>query len=184
LLRLTLLRPEHIASVKHTVAQARVWRIVVFILALRIAVIALNIAMQIGMWTQNGDGFLIGETPAETLLVITMVAIFAVIYAVEPLGRVKAVTALGVALSAYFRQPLSLILAIGGAVLLLVLSQTIIMTGIIWLWVRFLVGTYTVEAGYSLTIVFFLLTGLVIYVYYRLLARLSLRRTARRIARD
>lgn len=109
LLRISGLRPEGIAAAKHAAAQLRAWRTMIPVIGLRLAAVSLWIVLPIMAEFTSGnlDRYLDGVSasiaydPPLWLLGLVIAATVAVVYMVEPYWRMKAMTAVGLAVSSY-----------------------------------------------------------------------------------
>ena len=124
LLQLTLLTVPQIVAAKHGTAQVRAWRLMVLIIGMRVAV-ALMIVLSylLILFRDTGSSF---RTPGQTLTSIIgqlVLITLGILYILEPWWRMRTVTALGVAISARTRQPISAVLAAAGMVFALWLLQ-------------------------------------------------------------
>jgi hypothetical protein len=127
LLRLSLVTTAQIVAAKHGVAQVRAWRSMIFIIALRVAVlIALLISYFITMLYQNALYPMMPTDVWNEIVAGAIILVLGILYALEPWWRMRTVTALGVAISARARQPTSSVLAATGAIFGLWLLQGIV----------------------------------------------------------
>lgn len=168
LLRMTPVEPEAILEVKHTAAQLRVWRLMVAIVSTRLIVFilgALTMFSQIQEFGLRGDDYLFLFT----------LFIFAVVYVIEPTWRLRGITALGLAISSRVRNLVSISLAAIGAVGGVWLSQAMVIGFIFWTMILILRETSPQTTTYSVVLFFCIGTAVIIYVYYRLLSKLSMK---------
>ena len=101
-LRLTLLPVEYIVAAKHGVAQVRVWRYTILLVAFRLAVsVMLVITLFLSLYRGGlaSPDFSLAQALAA-LPTLLMLAALSALYVLEPFWRVRMVTALGVAVSA------------------------------------------------------------------------------------
>jgi hypothetical protein len=177
LLGLTSLTAEQIVYAKYAVGQLRAWRMMLIVTGVRFAVALLAVVsfvINILRWGWR-------ENFVNTIQFILIFALFFAIYLIEPLWRLRAMTALGMAISVHTRSVVSSVLAGLFGTLAVWLSQGVIFAGIIFVFSLFARGTYQSE---SLACLLFLACGtvaLAVYNYYRLLGRYCLRRVVRRV---
>jgi hypothetical protein len=188
LLRLTSLTIPQIIAAKHGAAQLRAWRMMILVMGLRLAI-----------WLVLGINFVLllsqpwglGMTTVEaftTLVAALMLALLFLIFVIEPFWRMRAVTALGVAISARARHSTSGVLAAGGFVAALWLGQGFVVVAVMLAISMTLLPLGALEtAAYqvvfvapALLVVVILLT---VYGYYSVIQTWGLRRAERWIAR-
>jgi hypothetical protein len=180
LLHLTALEPDDIVEAKHTAAHIRASRAAAVVTSVRLAGVILLVlfyalvARRFGFYTSS---------PQYILLLMLSISIAAVVYIFEPTWRVRAVTALGVAVSTRVQNGTSVVLAGLGAVLAVWVSQALIGAALITFlsvsrYDRFYYRPMT-QAAWALFICLALTAAL--GLYYTLLTRFSLRYAARRI---
>lgn len=140
LLRLTLLPVEYVIAAKQGVAEVRVWRYTILLVALRLAVavmLLITLALMLGRASAPPPA-----APARALAVLVQLLVLAslgALYVLEPIWRARMVTALGVAVSARAAR--------GAPPLLLGVAAL----GVLWLAGFFL--AIVVAFGVSLTLV-------------------------------
>ncbi len=120
LLRLTPLTTRQIIAAKHGGAQVRAWRAAMLVIALRVVVILMATGTVI--WETviyGGWGSLRGSDLSSFVVTVISVALISGLYILEPLWRLRAITALGVAISARARHQTSSLLTAVGAILAL-----------------------------------------------------------------
>jgi hypothetical protein len=107
ILRLTNVTPESLLRAKYAVAQTRAWRLLIVETALRLAAVVLA-------W----EVFLSDMMPGNGLLLVSealFLALLSAICLIEPLWRMRTLTAFGLAISAQIRDlPLATLGAFGG----------------------------------------------------------------------
>lgn len=187
LLRLTPLRPDAIIGAKHVITQIRSWRAFMALLGARIATVLLALAQAFVLpavfdyynpLADLGEFFV--TEPFLSTFVLVNIVIFTVVYLIEPFWRMRAMTALGISLSARFRNLTTASLVALAAIGLVWLSQVVIMGFIIWLMISFLSSMFVGVSSEVLPVLcvttFCAGTGFVIYWYYRSLRATSLNR--------
>jgi hypothetical protein len=133
LLRLSALENAQIVAAKHGAAQVRVWRLMALIIGSRVAV-ALALGLRFVIDSLD-DVAWAGRTPGDIVSILLGQAalfVFAAVYAVEPFWRMRAVTTLGVAISARVRERISSVLLAVGALAAFWLAQGIIIAAMIF----------------------------------------------------
>ncbi len=179
LLRLTPMRIETLIDAHYAVAQARAWLMTALVTTLRVATVALFL-LTIFVLPLVLRGF-IGDLGLgydfSWLFSFTGLALVAAIFMIEPLWRMRAVTALGLALASRFRQPTFGALAGLGSIFALWLAEAILLGMMFWL--TALVG----RLSWSVTPAFGAILGaFVIGLFYRALTSRSLARAVREAA--
>lgn len=196
LLRLTLLKDCEVVAAKASVAWLRSWRFLLLVLGLRLGVVLVFIvqttlypvligqpddSLPVELWDE------LFYQPVETSLSLLALVLFVVIYLLEPLLRLRALTGLGLLLSTYVRHTVTVWLVGVGAIIAVWLTQVALGAGLIAgaLWVgerarRLLLTSYYMESTIVLVGVVTSLTAL-LFIYYGLMQRLSLHHTIRRL---
>ncbi len=195
LIRLTALHENGVVRAKHSIAQLHTWRPTLIMVAVRFAMIWIYVLAYFfapgillrdaAQMTSRLSMFV--YAPVESLLVLLISAFTAAIYILEPLWRMKAMTALGLTISSYILNGPLAMLASMGAIFAVWLAQLIIFASLtvvfgVFAPLFFFSSTVTFLYVYSLGVS--LINGLTIYGFYILLQEWSLRRVMRRIARD
>jgi hypothetical protein len=115
-LRLTDLNSEQFVTAKYALTQVRTWRVVALVMSLRISLIAF-LAIRL-----------------ELLPALLVLAGYALVYVLEPLWRMRALTALGVAIATRLRNTIYALVAGLAATLVLWVAQAIfVLTVVSWL---------------------------------------------------
>jgi hypothetical protein len=139
LLRLTPILETDIVAAQHQIAGVRAWRMLAVIVGARVAVVLLLLihTFILPLALNNPVNYFYGADPFDELAVMLALGLFFAIYAIEPLWRMSAVTALGLALVVRFRSALTAWMAAVGAIGVMWLVQGIIMAILLWasLWV-------------------------------------------------
>lgn len=127
LLRLSLVTVPQIVAAKHGAAQVRAWRLMVVIIALRVAVLLMvSISLLPALIHTSAFAYVsAAQLPNAFVELIVLIAL-GLLYIIEPWWRMRTVTALGVAISARARQHVSAVLAAGGTVFAIWLLQGVI----------------------------------------------------------
>lgn len=177
LLRLTPMHLEAIINAQHAVAQTRAWLVSVLVVALRIDVLILVLVTAFALpfiFLRNlGDVIGFGYD-FLWLSVVTALVLTAFISVIEPLWRMRAMTALGIGLAARFREPTMAILAAAGNVVGLWIVELIVL-GLTWA-----VSLMTASVfGYFTPVFIALISGGVIWIFFRNLTARGLTRAIR-----
>lgn len=184
LIRVSLLRPGQIVVGKYVLAQVKAWRDTVRVMWLRLVVVVGGIG--IAAWTvlagrlaQTGSG----QSAFDGLFPYLLSSVAGALFIIEPYWRMKAVTAIGVAVSARSLSGMGATLATGLAVLAFWFGQLVIFAGLMFClstsaWIVFL-G----EAALAVCAPLFAVgIGAVIYGFYSIVQQASLRHAAWRLA--
>jgi hypothetical protein len=183
LLRMTPIVEEHIVAAKHSLAQVRAWRVMAVVLCARIATVLLILLHVFLLPVVIGDG---PDTFGgfrydffNSSLALISVGIFLTIYVIEPLWRMRAVTAVGIAISARVYTVAFALLTAFAAMVVTWISQVAILGMIGWLTVGFFGGFFTLfMCGILVSCI---ATAYVVRAYYRGLEGWALGYAARRI---
>lgn len=192
LLRLTSLNEKGMVQAKHAVAQLRMWRTTTRLMSMRGALL---LVLLIYVWVL--PALLFGDysfwnslqyNAVVTLGTLVVSGLVSVVFVIEPLWRMKAMTAFGMLISSYVENTALATLASLGAVLVLWLMQMIII-GTLWFGSAFLGSNVFFVAYYTnsqiAVIIYLVFVGLIttvtIYGFYHLLQTWSLWRVTQRI---
>lgn len=183
LLRLTPLPQSSIVAGKHAVAQLRVWRALAVVVGLRAAAVS---ALLVSWFVLSGLGML-----SDFVLVSPLVAV----YVLEPIWRVRSLTALGLVISSYLLDRSLAVLTSGLALAAVWLAQTVI-AALMVAWDRTLYrmlssfryyvdsySVYVIDVPKLAGFLFVLSLAAVIVGFYIALRRWSLWQVRRRISR-
>lgn len=178
LLRLTPMQRETIIEAEYSVAQARAWRSLSMVLGLRIAALVLLLAQVLLLppAIERAGGQVYNSTYADPglfLIVVGFILFFAV-YLVEPFWRMRAVTALGLAVAALFRGIIPAALTAFALLVAMWIAQVVIMGVIFWC---------SISAAFGLQYAYppcaSLVTGGIIYGFYLVVRQEALKRAVR-----
>jgi hypothetical protein len=133
LLRLTALENPQIVAAKYGATQVRVWRLMVLIIGSRLAA-ALTFGLSMFLDVLTGYGWNTQPRGAviSTLIGQAVLVFFAALFIIEPFWRMRAVTALGMAISARARERATSVLAAVGVLAAFWLVQGIIITAMVF----------------------------------------------------
>lgn len=189
LLRLTPLTRYQIIAAKHSVAQVRAWRWMILIVALRFGMVliggltALFLSLQPDVWGYVLPGHLI-----SIFFWMVFLGLVGAVYAVEPFMRMRAVTALGVAISARTQQQASAVLAAVGSVFALWMVQGIVLFVLVLIgsalfaWLA-LMESIALQVVICTPLLLACVTIAVVYGFYSVMQVWSLRSAERWLAR-
>jgi hypothetical protein len=196
LLRLTALSESGIVRAKHAGARLRVWRATLIVASVRVTTISLillgGLVVPFILYGRGplADNFFSGliYEPVGTILALVVVAVTAAVYIVEPFWRARAMTALGMVLSAYIQSVPMALLAGLGVILTVWLLQVIIVIALV---LGLGIGLGTVfsplmfgSSAFAVALYLLiscLITAVTIYGFYSLVQTWSLRRVWNRI---
>ncbi len=180
LLRMTPMQLDVIVGAQHAIVQTRAWLMTVLITSLRVAVVLFYLFTtfilpliyrgSLGDFMTLGYGY-------DFVWLFTLVALFALgfVLIAEPLWRMRAMTALSLALAAQFREPVLGTLAGLGSVIGLWLAELIILGLLFYLTI--IVATST---SFTFAPVFGSVTGgIAVWLFFRILKGRSLGRAIR-----
>jgi hypothetical protein len=188
LLRMTNLKRREVIHAKHALAQERTWRLLVLVMAMRVTVIVLGVIHTmfiIPLETDRSFGSLFAEgfreVPFQMTAALVILTLFVLVYVLEPIWRVWAVTAMGTAVSARISGITPAILTGLAGIGLMWLGQGGIAVG-------YFIGIFTMfgdvevnstEVGLMLFFFVEVVFALIIFQYYRGLRQWALRRATR-----
>ena len=189
LLRLTLLPNRQIVAAKHAAAQVRVWRATMLITALRTATVLIG-TLNLLLLAFNDSYFMRGVSFGEwiSLLVLLLTGgVVCAVYLLEPLWRMRALTALGVAISARTDHATSAALLGIGAIAVLWIAQIMLLIFLLaGLSMLFLpLGLIETSLGLAICTPVVLVALLIVVVrgFFSIIQTWSLRRAERWVAR-
>jgi hypothetical protein len=146
LLRMTPIVEGRIVAAKHSLAQVRTWRVMAVVLYARIAAVLLILLHVFLLPVLIGGGpDIFGGFRYDffnSFVALVTVIIFLAIYCIEPLWRMRAVTALGIAISTRVYAVVFAFLTAFAALVVTWISQVAILGIIGWLTVQFASGFY------------------------------------------
>jgi len=188
LIRLTNLNRQSVIHAKHALAQENTVRILVLVINLRLALVVLfglfNILVEDPFTGRtNFELFqdVFDENRAEATLSLLTLLLFWLVYIVEPVWRVQAVTAFGLAISARVSNATQSLLAGLAGIAFMWVSQGMLLMAFFAM--LFFIGV-RIEIpnpllGWLVTVGIVVLIAVLIYGYYRILSRWGLRRAVR-----
>ncbi|HVU11580.1 MAG TPA: hypothetical protein VHD90_09890 [Phototrophicaceae bacterium] len=192
LLRLTLLRLDQVVAAKHGAAQTHAWRWMALLIGTRLAIsLMLLVTVLITFFQEHPFG--LAELAASPALLTQYLALFLVIvllglvFSVEPFWRMRAVTALGVAISTRTQQHAVGVLAALAAIMAIWLAQGFIILTI-FMFASFLLAPLALAELSTLQVAVcspWLLLGMfagVVYGFYNIIQTWSLRSAERWLA--
>jgi hypothetical protein len=182
LLRLTPLRENEIIQAKYAAAQLRSWRMMLWVIGLRLGVLILCgfhlwIIPVLDGYRNDVFGNLFGsifEYPVEFFSFFISLLVFTAIYLIEPVWRMQALAALGLSISARIRQLIFSTLAALGALVAVWISQAMIMGGILWSLFSMLSSMVSSAVAFCCITTACITTAFVIRLYYQQLKNWAL----------
>jgi hypothetical protein len=144
LLRMTPLREESIVSAKHGLAQVRAWRVMAVVLWMRMAAVILLLLHGFLLPVLFGGYFFLEDIFRydffNPLTLLVVIGITLAIYVIEPVWRMRALSALGVAISARVFNLVYGFLTAFAVTVGVWISQAIIMLALGWVTVQVGIG--------------------------------------------
>lgn len=113
LLRLTLLRIERMILAKHGTAQIRAWRLMALVVGVRVGAVALLVFLYTSPIFISVPIYV---DPLEALFGYLIIGALSLIFIVEPLWRMRALTAVGLVISSRMHSSMATILMAAGYV--------------------------------------------------------------------
>jgi hypothetical protein len=185
LLRLTGIREGELVLAKHMITQIRVWRTTMWVIGLRIAATLIAIIATLTVYFFN-TSFSEYRTFQENVVfflfnIIPLMGLFC-IFILEPLWRMRAMTALGMVISVRTRDnALAVLLSVAMVLALWLMQAVVIAAVVVGLWVL----AFVLSAGDMLALCAPLTTLLlifsVVYGFYSILKTWGLRQVTRRL---
>lgn len=188
LLRLTSLHGEGISRAKHAVAQLRAWRGVLVLGGARFAA-AWIYCVSYGLLYLTNPVWVSGtpSRPLESALFAVVIVFTLTIYVLEPLWRMKAMTALGMVISTYVLNTPAAMLVGVGMILVVWLAQLVVLV-VLFIGLTIFATPIYFSASFIAAFLYLLLAGfitaLTIHGFYAIMQSWCLRRVVRRISRD
>jgi len=191
LILMTNLSRMGIVRTKHTLSQIRAWRITIILVSFRLAVCLLVVLHMFLLPDEFTGELLITdyvreliERPFQTFFGTTLTVIFAFTYVVEPLWRMRAVTAMGTSISARNWSVTTSMMIGLAAILGMWISQAAIIAGYFWFSSIFttssiFLGMYSEIVEYVVIFLWVTVAAFIIYAYYRWLREWNLQNAAR-----
>jgi len=166
LLRITELRGENILLAKYAIAQIRAWRFLSVEVAIRVAGLVLGVLFEPQIFV-----VLVLTLPVSWCLMILVAG-----YVAEPLWRMQAIIALGVAIAARVHNHTFAILTALGAILVIQVLRFVVLAGLWYVTLGLLTSRTNVFCMLPLASI---ATTYILYVFYQTLRKISLRHAAR-----
>jgi len=188
LLRMTPLPEERIVEAKHGIAQVRAWRVMAVVLFARVATVMLILFNTFVLPPVLGvSGPLADIFRYEffnPLLVLITAVIFLAVYVIEPVWRMRALTAVGVAISARVHSLVFALLAAFAAIVAIWINQALIIGIIGWITIR--IATIIPDASIYMCAVLpaCIGTAFIVRSYYTSLAGWALGYATRRVYQE
>jgi hypothetical protein len=141
LLRMTPLREESIVAAKHGLAQVRAWRVMAIVLWTRTAAVIVILLHAFTLPVLFTGSFFLADFFRyeffNPLLLLITFGIMLAVYVAEPVWRMRALSALGVAVSARVFNLIYAFLTAFAVMVCVWISQTLIMLGLGWVTIQF-----------------------------------------------
>ncbi|MEP7290877.1 MAG: hypothetical protein ABI835_03790 [Chloroflexota bacterium] len=188
LLRLTTIPSKQIVAAKYGTAQLRAWRTMTLVIAVRLAVLLIFVLTIANLIVQYPNTL---NTGAPLFLILALaVACVAVagVFLIEPFWRMRAVTALGIAISTRVRQPVSGILVAVGTVAAFWLVQGMVAGALLLGATLFFAPLSLLEVAITQTVfwsplLFLVIAAVTLYGFYSVIQTWAIRRAERFAAR-
>lgn len=183
LLRMTPIIEERIIAAKHGLAQVRAWRVMALVLYTRVAAVALLLLHVFLLPIFTG-----GPSPFEVfrydvfnpLLGLITIVIFLAVYVIEPVWRMRAMAAVGIAISARVYNIAFAFLTAFAVMVVVWIVQAIIMGIIGWLTVQ-IVATFFITVFMCGVLSACIATAYIVRAFYNTLEGWALGYATRRI---
>jgi hypothetical protein len=170
LLRITELRGENILLAKYAIAQIRAWRLLSVEVAIRVAGMVLAVLFEPQVLI-----VLVLTLPVSWCLIILVAG-----YVAEPLWRMQAIIALGVAIAARIQNYTFAILSALGFILVIQVLRFVVLA-VLW---YVTLGLLTSRANvFCMLPLASIATTYILYVFYQTLQKISLRQATRFVIR-
>lgn len=189
LLRLTALNDSGLIAAKHAVSQLRVWRRLLAIVAIRLALALIGLIILLRDITRIPDGDVMVSAVGAIVGGLAVTFLLTILYLFEPFWRVRAITAFGVYVSVRERNTASALLAailgLGGMWLAQAILLGSVVMGLAFAVVPLLFGVSAVGSSYLFSLfcngLFIVLFISSVYGFHHLVERWSLRQAQRRL---
>jgi hypothetical protein len=185
LLRLTAVREGELVLAKHAGAQLRAWRSMATVIGLRVAValVSLIFFAHEYVWSTRRFGFDAGAPFGYFILNLLPFALLYGVFIIEPLWRMRAVTALGMVISARSTDASASALSAMGALLAFWLAQLVVAAAVVagFSVLLFSIALFGIGALCAPLLALLVLFS-TLYGFYSVLKTWSLRQVARRVA--
>jgi|GEM_PF-2219038 len=183
---------------KYTLGRLRTWRPYLLMFGARLSVfIVFLLMLTVVEFLHNGrigDGYIdaIRDYPFQTITATSVISLLILTYLIEPFWRTRAMVAIGVMISTYARRVSSAAIFSFFAGIIIWMSQVLI----IWMlgYTFFSLEEFLSRMWYNITrsyddsviwlvlaITFMIMTFIIIYLYYRVVQRVALHRTLKRL---
>lgn len=183
LLRLTQMGEVAIINAKHMAGQVRVWRVTLVLVSMRVTILFLMLVHITILPYWFGRNYTVLNSVFDSLRVNPIPTVFFVIsffllwsiFIIEPLLRMPAMTALGIALSSRVHNASLGLLAGMLGIMVVWLAQAFIVGGMVGLLMLFLAGVRDFILAFGALFIACLLLGGMVYLFYQRLQVWSLR---------
>ncbi|MDX2139829.1 MAG: hypothetical protein SF123_17215 [Chloroflexota bacterium] len=181
LLRLTSLSTEGMIAAKHAISQTRCWRPMLMLVGTRLGILALGgILLMLAAYSYGGG---IQLRRLEEFYTFFCIIVLCAVYVIEPYWRMKAMTAVGVAISALNRSTTSAMLGAFGSLVGAWILQVLVVGVSMYVTSRLMFnssfsGTIVVMCNITLLIAVFIGT---LYGFFRFTEQRALERALARL---
>ena len=182
LLRMANMREGYFTVSKHNIAQIKAWRALITVIAVRLVAVILYAITGVISFFDGGIGNSVYNAIWTVILLIGFIAL-AVIFLIEPLWRMRTMTAVGLLVSAHTRNPSSSPLAAIGVTFAVWIAQIFMIIALL-LGLGGLLFPVILFGGIALCAPFFLIAVIIggVYGFYTIVQNWCLRRIALRLA--
>jgi hypothetical protein len=182
LLRLTTLSTEGMVAAKHAISQTRCWRPMLMLVGTRLGIIALVVLLLLLAAVAYGGTIQIRRL--EDIYYFFCIVVLCAVYVIEPYWRMKAMTAVGVAISALNRSTTSAMLGAFGSLIGMWILQVLVVGGAMYVTVVLLTngasGSSTIAAVCNVTLLIAVFVG-TLYGFFRFTEKRALERALARL---
>jgi len=188
LLRISLLPERDIIAAQYAIVQLRAWRVMVVEIGLRLFVVIVTLMVFLYFAFASGEGTAASSWGAVAQFFVPVI-LFAMTYIVEPLWRMRAITAMAEALGRGISNATSAYVATFLALLGMLIFQGVIGIGLLQVLSNEVLVTSEAVAERSNTItlitwfVSILIGPVILYLFYRLIQSASIRWAVRILRR-
>lgn len=197
LLRLSTCESELLKS-KYTLARLRTFRPYLLLFGARLAVVMMFFLLLVYVELSDSGNLLselsrsLQDYPVQTVVVLFTFSLLVSLFLIEPFWRIRTISALGLMISTYVRRVASAAIFSFFVAIIIWLTQGIIIYAILFsvievgdymssLWFDLTGEYYSSEITITILTIFMILTFLIVYFYYRILQRIALHRTLKRL---
>jgi hypothetical protein len=181
LLRLSSITPRQVNDAQHGLGQLRAWRFMAVVVGARMAVVLIAglqaFVLPMLLYNDTSVSGLFSFFGLFGWMIILTFGVFFLVYIIEPFWRMRAMTALGLAISARVASLTGGLLAGFGAIVAVWVVQAIIMGVVLWVSFIAMASAFLFCGPFVCAGV-----GFIIYSFYRWLGNWSLEKAESRLA--